>query len=146
MWQIWLIAAGVFFVGEIITVGFLLFWFGIAALLAMCVSFFTTNLVIQSAVFLITSVILLLATKPLTNKFIKHETVPTNTYSLIGKKGIVIQEINNIEGKGQIKVGGETWSAQNKVEEIIPEGKEVEITKIEGVKAIVKLSKEKVTN
>ena len=39
MWQYWLIASGAFFIGEILTVGFLLFWFGIACLLAMVVSF-----------------------------------------------------------------------------------------------------------
>ena len=37
MWQIWLIASGVFFILEIFTVGFLLFWLGVAALLATVV-------------------------------------------------------------------------------------------------------------
>ena len=32
MWQIWLIVAGVCFVLEIATVGFLIFWFAVAAL------------------------------------------------------------------------------------------------------------------
>ena len=39
MWQFWLIASGIFFIVEIITVGFLVFWLGIAALITMCVSF-----------------------------------------------------------------------------------------------------------
>ena len=43
MWQFWLIAAGVFFIGEAITVGFLIFWLGVASLITMCVSFFTSN-------------------------------------------------------------------------------------------------------
>ncbi len=64
MWQWWLIASGIFFIGEIMTVGFLLFWFGIASLISMVVSFFTSNLVIQMVVFLVSSVILILATKP----------------------------------------------------------------------------------
>ena len=34
-----------FFVGEIATVGFLIFWFGIGALIAMIVSFFTSNII-----------------------------------------------------------------------------------------------------
>ena len=29
MWQLWLIVAGIFFVGEIFTVGFLIFWLGV---------------------------------------------------------------------------------------------------------------------
>ena len=138
MWQYWLIASGIFFVGEIITVGFLLFWFGIAGLITMVVSFFTSNIIIQSVVFLVTSVILILSTKPFVKKFVNKETIVTNVNSLIGKKAIVIQEINNLQGTGQIKIGGEIWSAQNETDSIISENQEVEIIKIEGVKLIVK--------
>ncbi len=138
MWQYWLIASGIFFVGEIITVGFLLFWFGVAGLITMVVSFFTSNIIIQSVVFLVTSVILILSTKPFVKKFVNKETIVTNVNSLIGKKAIVIQEINNLQGTGQIKIGGEIWSAQNETDSIISENQEVEIIKIEGVKLIVK--------
>ena len=43
MWQFWLIAAGIFFIIEIATVGFLVFWFGIGAIIAMVVSLFIPN-------------------------------------------------------------------------------------------------------
>ena len=109
MWQYWLIASGVFFVGEIITVGFLLFWFGVAALIAMIVSFFTSNLIIQMTVFVISSVILIFATKPFVKKFVNQKTVVTNALSIVGKKGIVLQEVDTM--KGQVKIGGEIWSA-----------------------------------
>jgi len=46
MWQVWLIIAGLFFIGEIATVGFLIFWFGIGALLAMIVVYYS-NIIIQ---------------------------------------------------------------------------------------------------
>ena len=55
MWQFWLIAAGIFFIGEIITTGFLIFWLGIGSLLAMIVSFLTDNIIIQTAVFVVSS-------------------------------------------------------------------------------------------
>ena len=32
MWAIWLIAAGVFFIAEIATTGFLIFWLGLGSL------------------------------------------------------------------------------------------------------------------
>lgn len=69
MWQVWLIIAGLFFVGEIATVGFLIFWFGIGALIAMIVSFFTSNIIIQTTIFVISSTILIFATKPFVKKF-----------------------------------------------------------------------------
>lgn len=139
MWHYWLIAAGVFFIGEIMTVGFLLFWLGISALIAMVVSFFTSNVIIQMSVFIISSIILILATKPLVKKFVNEKNVKTNAFSLVGKNALVIQDINNLNSVGQIKVDGEIWSAQSSEDDInIPIDSEVKIVKIEGVKAIVK--------
>ena len=138
MWQIWLIASGIFFICEIITVGFLVFWLGVGALVAMLVSFFTSNIIVQMSVFVISSGLLIFATRPLVNKISKKDVVPTNVYSLIGKKAIVIEDIDWVTGKGQIKFEGEIWSAKSKEQVNIPTGSEVEIVSIEGVKAFVK--------
>lgn len=146
MWQLWVIVAGIFFVGEIFTAGFLIFWLGVSALITMLVSFITTDIIIQTSVFIILSVILIFATRPFVNKFIKTETVKTNAYSIIGKKAIVIQEINPVEGKGQIKVNGEVWSAESINGQNIPQKSEVEIVEIKGVKAIVTVTKLASTN
>ena len=140
MWQYWLIAAGIFFIIEIITTGFLAFWLGIGAIIAMCVSFFIDNLIVQTVIFIISSVILILATKPLIKKFLKNNTgaeTKTNAFSIIGKKAIVIKNIDKIDGSGQIKVDGEVWSAEGEDDTIIEKGTEVEILKIDGVRAIV---------
>ena len=140
MWQIWLIIAGIFFVGEIFTLGFLIFWFGIGALFAMFTSFFTTNIVIQTTVFIITSTVFIFLTKPFVKKFLDVKKTNTNVFSIIGKKAIVIQEINPLHSLGLIKLNGEIWSAESENNEIIKKGSEVEISEIRGVKAIVKLS------
>ena len=137
MWMFWLIVSGIFFVGEMVTTGFLIFWLGIGSLLALVVSLFTTNLFIQTAVFVISSILLIFATKPLADKFSKKDTVPTNVYTLAGKKGIVLETIDPKEGKGLIKVGGEIWSALCDEELVIQKDSEIEIVKIEGVKAYV---------
>ena len=121
MWQFWLIVAGLFFVGEIFTLGFLIFWFGIGALFAMLVSFFTTNIIIQTTVFIITSTIFILATKPLVKKFVDVKKTNTNVFSIIGKKALVIKDIDPIHSSGQIKLNGEVWSAETENDEIIKE-------------------------
>lgn len=145
MWIFWLIAAGIFFIIEMATIGFLVFWLGIGSLLAMVTSFITDSILIQVIVFVITSTLLLIFTRPLVNKFIKiPKEVKTNAYSIIGKKGIVVKEINNIEGDGQIKVDGEVWSAKSNEDEIIPKDTEIEIVDIDGVKAVVQKINEKV--
>lgn len=137
MWYLWLIAAGIFFIAEIATTGFLIFWLGIGALFAMCASFITNSVLIQTAIFVVSSVALIPLTKPIINKYIdKGEFIPTNAYGLIGKKGIVTSDINNLEATGQVKVSGEIWSA--KAEENLKVGTEIEVLKIDGVKLIVK--------
>ena len=137
MWYVWLILAGIFAIGEVITTGFLIFWLSLGSLIAMVVSFFTDNIIIQTTVFLISSVILILATKPLVKKFANIETVKTNAYSIIGKKGLVTKDINSIKSTGQVKIDGELWSAIGIDDMDIPEGTEVEVNEIKGVKVIV---------
>lgn len=137
MWCFWLIAAGIFFIIEIATVGFLMFWLGIGALLAMITSFLTDSLIVQTVVFAVSSCILIPLTKPLADKFTGKKAVATNSYSLINKHGIVTVDINPIEATGQVKVNGEIWSASTEDELTIAKGTEVEVIRIEGVKLIV---------
>ena len=138
MWYLWLIIAGLFFVGEIFTHGFLIFWFGIASLVAFLFSFVTDSIYIQTVIFLITSCLLLLASKPLFKNIMKStKQVNTNAFSIVNEKGIVISDIDNINGVGQVKINGEIWSAKSKTDEPIFKGTEVTIVSIEGVKAIV---------
>ena len=140
MWSVWLIIAGVCFIIEMMTVGFFVFWFGIGALLTMVISLiFPDNLILQASVFVISSTLLIFCTKPLVKKLSKlDKKVATNAYSIIGKKGIVLQDINPTHGIGQIKVAGEVWSAKTCDGSTIEKGSEIEITEIDGVKAVVK--------
>ena len=138
MWSFWLIAAGIFFIIEIATVGFLIFWLGIGALFAMVASFITANIIAQTIVFVVTSCILIPLTKPLADRFTGKKIIPTNTYSLINKRGIVTIDINPIEGSGQVKVNGEVWSAKSDDESKISKDTEIEVLAVDGVKLIVK--------
>ncbi len=138
MWYVWLILAGVFVIAEIATVGFLIFWLSLGSLCAMVTSFFTDNLVIQTAVFVITSALFILCTRHLAKKLGKTDNnLTTNAFSIIGKKAIVVKEINPTLGVGQIKVDGQVWSAKSNGETVISEGTEVSILSIDGVKAVV---------
>ena len=137
MWLFWLVVAGIFFVGEIITVGFLVFWLGVGALFAMLVSFITNNIIIQTAVFVVSSVALIFLTKPLIKKYIDNqEFIPTNAESLIGKRGKVIKEISDCSGL--VKINGEVWTAVSEDNSLIVNGRDVKVVKIDGVKLIVK--------
>ena len=139
MWKFWLILSGIFLIIEIINLGFLVFWFAVGAILAMVVSLLTDNLIIQGTVFIISSTILIFATKPLVNRILpKDSVVKTNALSIEGKTGKVIIDINPTESTGQIKIDGEAWSAKSSDNTYIPKNSEVIVEKIEGVKAVVK--------
>lgn len=139
MWYIWLIAAGVFFIVEIATVGFMIFWLGIAALITCILSLFTSNLIIQTAFFVILSAVLLLLTRPFVDKFInKNEPIMiTNAYSIIGKEAIVTKDFDKTSKIGQIKIGSEIWTAISESEENFIKDDVVKVKAIDGVKAIV---------
>ena len=143
MWSFWLITAGIFFFIELSTSGFLVFWLGLAAIISMIVSFFTASIAIQTAVFVGASILLIISTRPLLNKLLKSKentTIPTNIYGIIGKKGIVIEDINDIDYTGKVKVAGELWSATSS--EDLVKGTKIEVTEVNGVKLKVKPIKE----
>lgn len=133
MWKIWLIISGICLIVECFTLGFFVFWFSIGAIFALITSLFTTNIIIQSTVFVITSTLLLLLTKPLIKKFVKTpKTKPTNVYSIIGKEGIVLETIDSINGTGKVKVNGELWSAIS--DSNIEKNEKIKVISVNGVK------------
>ena len=138
MWVVWLILCGVLLLIEIFTVSFLMFWPGIGAFLAFITSLITDNEVIQIAVFVISTTLMIIFMKPLVKKFFKNnDNTKMNNSSLIGKTGIVVKDIDTINSIGQVKVNGELWSAFTE-DENIKSGSTVSVLAIEGVKLKVK--------
>ena len=144
MWQIWVILAGIFVIFEmVIPTDFLIFWVGMGSLITAIVSLFTNDITVQIAVFCISSILLIFCTKPFVKKFMKKSAnINTNAYSIIGKTGIVVSEIDSISGKGQIKVGTEVWSAKTITQAKIEKGTPVKVDSIDGVKAIVSIKED----
>lgn len=143
MWQFWLIMAGLCIIIESITVGFFVFWFAIGALISLVVSLFIDNFLIQAIVFVIASSLLILFTKPLVKKFLNSpNTKPTNVYSIIGKEGIVLEDIDSINSTGKVKVEGELWSAI--ADENLEKDSKIKVIGIDGVK--LKVEKLKVSS
>ena len=140
MWLAWLILCGIFLIIEIFTATFLTFWLGIGAFFAFLTSLITDSQIIQIGVFAISSITLIILMKPIVKKFFKsNDDTVMNSNSLIGKTGIVIKEINTLEGRGQVKVNGELWSAFTEDENItINEGEKVTVESISGVRLKVK--------
>lgn len=133
MWKMWLLISGICLIIESFTLGFFVFWFSIGAIFALITSLFTQNIIIQSTVFIITSTLLLLLTKPLIKNFVKTpKTKPTNVYSIIGKEGIVLETIDSLNGTGKVKVNGELWSAIS--DSNIEKDEKIKVISVNGVK------------
>ena len=93
---------------------------------------------LQVVLFFVVSMVLLIFTRPIAVKYFNKDRVRTNVESLIGRQAIVVSEINNLEGVGQVTVGGQEWSARSRDDENeIPVGTVVIVCAINGVKLIV---------
>ncbi|MDO4475886.1 MAG: NfeD family protein [Lachnospiraceae bacterium] len=135
---IWLIAAIVLVVIELMTMGLTSIWFAGGALLAMGLELAGVPFIWQLIGFAAASVLLFLLTRPLALKFINKDRERTNADRLIGEIGIVTEEISNISGTGRVKISGLEWTAKTEVDSVvIPAGQRVRVGEIAGVKLIV---------
>ena len=135
----WLVLFVILALFELATVNLVYIWFSLGALITTFVSLATDNLMLHLAVFTISSILLLLLTKPFVKKMKKRDKIPTNLDMVIGKKGIVTETIEK-DGIGEVKVLGKKWSAYSDKE--IEENSKVKILSINGVKLKVEEIKE----
>ena len=143
MTVLWLVILVVLVVIELLTMGLTTVWFAGGALAAAIVSFFHAPFTLQVIVFLAVSVLLLFFTRPLAVKYFNKDRVRTNAESLVGRQAIVISEIDNLQGTGQVNVGGMEWSARTRTDGVkLPVGAVATIVAINGVKLVVEERKE----
>lgn len=134
---IWLIAVVVFVVAEAATLGLTSIWFACGSLLAMIAALLDVSIWGQLLVFILGSALLLASTRKWVSK-LKLGRVKTNADRIIGQQAVVIQTIDNQAAKGQVRVGGQVWTARSVEDEPILAGTQVEVVQITGVKVIVK--------
>lgn len=137
--MVWLILLIIFIGVEVATLGLCSIWFAGGALVAIAAAALGTPVWVQIIVFMVISLVLLFFTRPIAVKYFNKDRVKTNVESLIGKQAIVISEINNLQGIGQVTVGPQEWSARSVVEgAVIPVGAVVVVEAISGVKLMVR--------
>ena len=138
MAMFWMVAMWVFVIVEVISPNLVSLWFAVGSVAALIAANYSFKIQWQMVIFLIVSLILLSLLRPIYIKYIKVKNIKTNVDALIGEEGFVTADINNVEGKGLVKVKGQIWSARSQDEDIISSGAKIKILKIEGVKLIVK--------
>jgi membrane protein implicated in regulation of membrane protease activity len=136
-WVLWVILAAVLAVGEVLTLGFLLGLFALAAVLAGIVAAIGGGLVIQLVVFIAASLASVALIRPVAKRHLRTPArLRTGTAALVGAKGVVTERVDDLGG--QVKIGGEVWSARAFMEgQVIEPGARVEVARIEGATALV---------
>lgn len=134
----WLVVFVACIVAEIISMGLTTIWFAGGALVSAVAAALSAPLWLQIALFFGVSLVLLYFTRPIAVKYFNKDRVKTNAESLVGQQAIVISEINNLQGIGQVLVNGQEWSARNVNESMqLPVGSVVIVRAISGVKLMV---------
>lgn len=143
---IWLVLVIVLLAIEIATLGLTTVWFARPGAAAAFIStFFGASMGVQTGIFLVLSLILLLVTRPAAMRFMKKGQVKTNADSLIGRIAVATKEINNLAQTGEVDIADISWTARSRDDlKIIPAGSKVKICAIEGVKLIVEEIKEEI--
>ena len=137
MW-IWLGIMAVSFFVEASTMSLVSTWFALGALAAAVAAYYGAAPAVQFALFIIVALVTLLLARPLAKKFLDPKIVPTNADRVIGMTACVVEEIDNEKSLGAVRVDGKVWTARSEDHYTIPEGTQVEVCRIQGVKVYVR--------
>ena len=131
MITLWLVVLIVSIGVEVATLGLTSIWFAGGAVVAVIVAAVHGPVWLQ---------ILLFFTRPIAVRYFNRDRVRTNVESMIGRQAIVTSEIDNLQGIGQVTVGGQEWSARTEGDGLnLQPGTVVDIVAVNGVKLIVKV-------
>jgi membrane protein implicated in regulation of membrane protease activity len=136
-WVVWVVLAALLAIGEVLTLGFLLGLIALAAVLAGVVAALGAGLVIQLIVFIGASIASIALIRPVAKRHLRTPaSLRTGTAALVGAKAIVTERVDDVGG--QVKIGGEVWSARAFLDgQVIEPGVRVEVAQIEGATALV---------
>ncbi len=137
---VWMGLLILFAIGEACTVSLTSLWFVGGSLIAMLVALFGGHLWVQCVCFVAVSVVLLLCLRPLVRKYINPRRVVTNAEGNVGKVVPVTEAIDNLHGKGAVRVSGVEWTAVSVDGKPIGKDVPVRIVRIEGAKLCVERS------
>jgi membrane protein implicated in regulation of membrane protease activity len=137
VWIIWLVLAAVLAVAELMTVTLTLGLLAIAAGAAAVAGVFGVPVPYQILTFVAAAGAGLGLVRPIAVRHLKQPPpLRTGTAALIGRKAMVLQDVNGHGGR--VRIGGEEWSARSYDETlVIPVGTTVDVIEIEGVTALV---------
>ena len=97
----------------------------------------SAGFVVQFVLFTAVSAVLLGALWPLRRKLLEKRRPRVNLDRVVGMTAVVTEAVDNVEGRGAVKVDGKVWSARSEHGETLEPGDLVRVLRIEGVKLYV---------
>jgi membrane protein implicated in regulation of membrane protease activity len=136
-WVIWMVAAGLLAIGEIVTLSFFMGPIAVAAVLAGIAALLGAGTALQLVVFILASIGTLAVLRPVARRHLRTPArIRTGTAALIGANAVVLDRVDR-DG-GTVKLSGEVWSARSYDEGVVLEpGARVEVMQIDGATALV---------
>lgn len=136
-WVIWLIVAAGLAVGEVVTLGLVLGFFALGAVLAAAVALGGLGAPFQVVAFAVGAAGLLALVRPVAARHLQTpRAIRTGAAALVGARALVLERVD--AHGGRVKIGGEVWSARSYDEnQVIEPGATVEVFEIEGATALV---------
>jgi membrane protein implicated in regulation of membrane protease activity len=136
----WLILALIFFVGELLTAGFFLVAFGIGAALAAVAALSGLDIVWQLGIFVVVSAISVFSLRRFADSVSpSRQNAQVGIDRVLGKKAVVIESVNALNGTGIVRVDAEEWRAlPEDGMQIIPEKSIVEVLEVNGTRLVVR--------
>lgn len=140
MWTIWLIAAIIFLVIELVTPTLVSIWFSLAAFIMSPISLIGLPIYVEIIIFLAISIVALILLRRLYIDKIrpKNDLKDNLSDKILLSTGIVTKTIDNSKNEGQIIVGDIYWKAISDDDSIIEKDEKVSITKVLDTKVFVK--------
>lgn len=137
-YAVWIVFIAVMLIIEASTTNLVSIWFAVGALAAILAKALGGSVTLQMCAFVIISGASVVIAWPFIKKYHNGKKIATNADMLIGKTGIVTDDITSDRFAGKVRVNGQEWSAVSSNGEDIASGEKVLICEISGVKLIVK--------
>ncbi len=136
---LWLVAAAVLAVGEMLTAGFFLLPFSVGAATAGVLALASVSVPIQIITFVVVSVASLWLLQQFARKDVHGELLPVGASRYIGSSAMVTHPVSRVHGTGRVRMGTEDWRATTDLDEEIAPGSEVRVIEVRGTQLVVEL-------
>lgn len=140
LWWLWILAGIFLIILEIFTAGFIVMWFGIAAIISAVPAYLGASIELIILVYCGTVFLLTIFVRKITMTYMHQNEITSNTNTdvVLNSKGVVLEDINPINGKGLVRIAKEVWTAESYDNSLIPKDSIIKVVNIKGVRVIVK--------